>query len=148
MAGCRGSAVPKSLPATLRSVRDQAAHDSAIHPQPDGAQVPQSQSGDMYQWVTRSFGSVVCRGLEGLELLLLTEHYYLKFLSIFHGLVEEGKSLRMVSLVFFSTAFHRKSEFYFLHRDLILNCENGCTSSFWGLGHLFTVKKVMDIKVK
>lgn len=107
-----------------------------------------SQSGDRHQWVTRSFSSIISRGLEGVEPLLLTEHYYLKFLSIFHGPDEEGKSLRMVSLVFCSTAYHGKSEFYFLHRDPTPNSENCCTSLFGGLGHLFIIRKVMDVKVK
>jgi len=95
--------------------------------------------------VTHSFGSVISRGLERDESLLSTQHYYLKFLSIFHGLDEEEKSLRTVSLVFFSTAFHEKSEFYFLYRDPIPNPENCYTPSFRRLGHPFTLRKIMGV---
>lgn len=76
--------------------RAWAFRDCAFHPQ-----LLQSQSETLSVGDAQIFSSVRSRGLEGAELFLLPTCYFLEFPSIFHRLVEEGKSLRMLSLFFF-----------------------------------------------
>lgn len=93
----RVSAVPKSLPSCAVLVQHLGISwlflSSSAPAEPAWVVI----SGD-----AQLFSSARSRGLEGVELFLLPTSYFLEFPSIFHRLVEEGKSLRILSLFSFS----------------------------------------------